>query len=203
MKRFFNAEAPLWKLLGSFGEIFLLSLMWFLGSVPVLTLGASSTALYDTIIHSIRKREDDIFTRYLHTFKNEFKLTVPCSLLWTALIGGLFFLYRTFTDSAGITPMVYVLSVALLCLQIFTLGVACWVFPLLSRFSFGFVSLNVAALKLAVVHPLRTAAIGLITAICLWLCVRFLLPVTFLPGLCMLLRSYLLEPVFEKLQANE
>ena len=203
MKRFFNAEAPLWKLLGSFGEFFLLSMMWFLASVPVLTLGASSTALYDTIVHSVRKKEDDIFTRYLHTFKNELKLTVPCSLLWTALIVGLFFLYRSFTDSAGTSPAVYVLSVALLCLQIFILGVACWVFPLLSRFSFGFGSLNAAALKLALVHPLRTAAIGLIAALCLWLCVRFLLPVTFLPGLCMLLRSYLLEPVFEKLQENK
>ena len=203
MKRFFNAEAPLWKLLGGFGEFFLLSMMWFLGSVPVLTLGASSTALYDTIAHSIRKKEDDIFTRYLHTFKNEFMLTLPCSLLWTALIAGLFFLYRSFADSAGTSPAVYVLSVALIFLQIFILGIACWVFPLLSRFSFGFASLNLTAIKLAFAHPLRTAGIGLIAAICLWLCVRFLLPVTFLPGLCMLLRSYLLEPVFEKLQTNE
>ncbi len=177
----------------------LLSLMWFLCSVPVLTLGAASTALYDAIAHSIRGREDDIFSRFFRTFRNEVKLSALCTLLWAVVIAGLFLWYRIFAYNAGTSPAAYVLSVALISVQIFVLGMACWVFPLLSRFSFDFAALNITALKLSLSHPLRTAVIGLLTAMTGWLCYKYIVPVTLLPALGMLLRSYLLEPVFRKL----
>jgi len=203
MRRFFNSEDPLWKPLGYFAEILLLSLMWFVCSVPVLTLGAASTALYDAIVHSVRNREDDIFSRFFRTFKNELKLSVPCALIWAVVILCLFLWYRIFAYNAGTSPTAYVLSIALLSAQIFVLGMALWVFPILSRFTFDFAALNITALKLSLSHPLRTAASGLLMAVSGWLCIKYIVPVTLLPALVMLLRSYLLEPVFRKLIEDE
>ena len=70
-KSLFNSEAPLWSLLGIFGELLILSLLWFLCSVPLVTAGAASAALYDTVVHCIRNKEEDIFSRYFRTLKKE------------------------------------------------------------------------------------------------------------------------------------
>ena len=194
----FNSESPLWQLLGSFGELVLLSLLWFLCSAPLITAGAASTALYDTAVHSLRKREEDIFTRYLGTLKKELLPTVPSALLWEAVTVGSFLLLRAYTGSAGTSRHAYILAITLIILWIFLLGTACWVFPIQSRFTFGFPGLNRTALKLGAASAPRTLLLGLLTAGTAWLCIRYLVPVMLLPALNALLCSFVIEPVFGK-----
>lgn len=199
MKRpLFNAESPLWQFLGLFGELLLLSLLWFVCSVPLITLGAATAALYDTAVHCLRNREEDIFSRYCRTLKNELVPAIPSSLLWEAVIVGLFFLFRLYTAKAGSSASAYTLAITFIVLQVFVLGVFCWVFPVLSRFTFDFASLQSTSVKLAFTSPLQTAALGFITAVSVWLCIRYIVPVMLLPALCVLLWSYMLEPVFAK-----
>ena len=194
----FNAEAPLWHGLGRFGEILLLSMMWFLCSVPVVTLGGATAALYDTVVHSLRRGEEDIFSRFWRTLKNETLSAIPATLLWEAILTGLFLLFRMYTAAAGTGRLSYILAVAFLILQVFVLGAAGWVFPLLSRFTLGFGALNRTAVRLAAASPWRTGLLGALLAGAGWLCLRFLLPVMLLPAVAALGASLLLEPVFGK-----
>lgn len=194
----FNSEAPVWQLLGGFGELLLLSLMWFLCSVPVVTMGAATAALYDTVVHSVRNGEESIFSRYLRTLKNELFSAMPSTILWAGLIVGFFLLYRRYTDNAGTSQTAYIFAIALLVFQIAVLGTACWVFPVLSRFTFGFAALNVTSVKLAAACLLRTLALGFLTAASVWICVRYIVPVMILPALTALVWSYIIEPVFRK-----
>ena len=46
MRSLFNPESFLWKPFGYIGDLVVLSLLWVC-SIPVVTLGASSAALYD------------------------------------------------------------------------------------------------------------------------------------------------------------
>lgn len=197
-KSLFNSEAPLWALLGIFGELLLLSLLWFLCSVPLVTAGAASAALYDTVVHCIRNKEEDIFSRYFRTLKNELLSSVPTAVLWEVLIVGLFLLLRLYTGSAGTSRSEYIAAIAFIILWIFVLGCGCWVFPVQSRFTFGFAALTVSSVKLAFSSPLRTLLLGLVTALSAWLCIRFIVPVMLLPALNALVSSYVIEPVFGK-----
>lgn len=194
----FHSEAPLWRLLGCFGELVLLSLMWFLCSLPLITAGAASTALYDTVVHSLRNREEDIFSRYLGTLKKELLPSIPSALLWEAVTVGAFLLLRAYTGSAGTSRNAYIAAIALIVLDVFVLGTACWVFPIQSRFTFSFAGLNGTAIRLAIASAPRTLLLGLLTAASLWLSIRFLVPVMLLPSLNALLSSFLIEPVFRK-----
>lgn len=197
-KSLFNGEAPLWSLLGTFGELLLLSLLWFLCSVPLLTAGAASAALYDTVVHAIRNKEEDIFSRYFRTLKNELLPSIPSAVVWEVIVAGALLLLRLYTGSAEPSRSSYVAAISLVVLWVFVLGVACWVFPVQSRFTFAFVPLNAASVKLAFSAPLRTFLLGLLTALSAWLCIRYIVPVMLLPALNALISSYVIEPVFRK-----
>ena len=198
-KSLFNGESAFWRVLGVFGEILVLSLLWCLCSLPVVTLGGATAALYDTVVHSLRRREEDIFTRYWRTLKAEALPAIPGSIVWAGLLVGGFFLYRSYTDGADATQSTsFILAIALLALWIMLLGVACWVAPIRSRFTFSPLAMSVTGVKLALSHPLRTAALGLITGAAIWLSYQYILPIMVLPALTALAWSRFLESVFAK-----
>ena len=51
MASLFDPERPLWRGLGTLADVLVLSAMWFTASLPLFTLGASTTALYDAVSH--------------------------------------------------------------------------------------------------------------------------------------------------------
>ena len=79
------------------------------------------------------------------------------------------------------------------------IGCACWVFPILSRFTYGFKDLNMTALRLAIAYLPQTVVLVLSTIEMVQLCVNFIFPSFFLPACLMLLWSLFTEPVFTKL----
>ena len=44
--KFFSLENPIWKFIGNLADFFLLSCLWYLCCLPVVTAGAATTALY-------------------------------------------------------------------------------------------------------------------------------------------------------------
>ena len=200
---FFSSENPVWKPFAYIADILFLSFMWLLCSIPLFTLGASGTALYDSVAHGFCLKEKDIYQRFFRTFKRELAASVPSTLLWGLILGLCYLGLRSFVFSAAPTDSSYVLAVAGLLLLICAAGIFCWVFPLLSRFTFGFISLNVTALKLAFKYLPISLAMGLSLWLCLYLCVSYLYPVFVLTALMVYLWELMLEPVFRKYSDSE
>lgn len=196
MGNLFNPDSWFWKPFGYIADVLLLSCIWFLCSVPLFTLGASTTALYDAAAHCIRGQDKRLFSRFFRTFQKEFKLSTLSWLLWAAVIALCYLALRAYSSAAAPTDGAVVITVAALALLVVIVGVVCWVFPLLSRFTFGFAQLNTTAVKLALSRPLRTIALGICTVFAGYLCLQFWLPFLFLPALLILLWTVLIEPVF-------
>ena len=198
-RNYFNPEGLVWKPLGKLGELVTLSLLWGVCSIPVLTAGAAAAALYDCTVHCLRRGEEELFGRFFRTLRRELRAALPAWALWLGLLAVppllLWVLARRRLEPGAFA----VAEVWLLVAFLFLLGAACWVFPLLSRFTFpGVPALCAAALRLACGHILRTAALGILTAAAALLCLRLAAPLIFVPGLTALLWSFLLEPVFAR-----
>ena len=188
MKRnWFDPESLIWEPFGYIGEIAVLSLLWALCSVPVLTLGPASAALYDCTWHCVRKREEDLFGRFFRTFKAELKEGIISWVIWAIVLGALAYL-----GSISSVPVVFAVLVIL------PLGILSWLFPTQSRYEFDLRSLNSTAVKLSFGNIVRTVVMGTALLPCIWLCARFFLPLILIPGLFSLLSTYLIEPVFSK-----
>ena len=83
------------------------------------------------------------------------------------------------------------------------LGIMSVLFPLLSRFNNSFAGLLRNTLLLGLVNLPRTLCLGLINAISILLCVKFIFPLFFLPALASLLGTLCLEPMFKPYMGEE
>jgi len=193
----FNPESNFWKPFGYLVDIFLLSLCWLICSIPVITIGAASTALYDATIHTIRFKEGGTYARFFRTFKNEFKLSTLSWLMWMVIWATGFYVLRF---AAGINSLFLMAGLVLMLLPT---GMMCWVFPILSRFTYDFSSLNKTAVAFAGIHIVSTLVVALSTVITVYFCVWLWLPALFMPALLMLFWSIFMEKTFKKYMPAE
>lgn len=196
-RRFFNSETGIWRFFGWVGDIVILSLLWTLFSLPLLTAGASSTALYDAAVHSVRRREDSAFERFWRTFRREWKTATLSALFWAAIAAVPVLLYMLTVRSAPEGQPITLQSVLFLLLLFLLLCILSWVFPLLSRFTFSFISLQGTAVRLALGQILRSSAMALLSGLGIWACLNHVFSVFFAPGLIAWLSTFLIEPVFQ------
>lgn len=199
----FNSENWIWQPFSWVADFLLLSCLWLICSIPLVTAGAATAALYDCCARCLKDGEKELFSRFFHTFRRELISGIPSFLLWAAILGGYLFLIRRFTGSAAGTDLDLTISYSLVVVLGVLVGIASWVFPLLSRFTFRFADLNTTALRLALGHLPRTMALGAVNIATGWLCLRFMLPVMILPGIAGLLSAYILEPVFKPYETCE
>lgn len=197
-RRFFDPEGLIWKPLGYVGDLVMLSLLWGVCSIPLVTIGPATAALYDCMVRCVRQKKDNLFARFFQTFRAELKIGALSTLLWAALIGLPLALVPRALGALPRSPLFAALAIGFVLLLFFLLAVFVWVFPTLSRFTFGFADLNRTALRLALGNILRSAAMALLTALGFAACWLFLTPLIFVPGLLALLWSFLIEPVFSR-----
>lgn len=194
----FNPEGWLWKPLGYLGDLVMLSLLWTVFSVPVVTLGPASAALYDAAVHSVRRKEDTVLVRFFSTFKRELRQGILSTLIVLAaaavLLGGPLLLLR----AQGGVHLLAVMTV----LAFFLLCVLCWLWPVQSRFEMGLGGLFANSLKLAFGHIPRSAAMAILWGAALYAGLRFAAPFFVCPALAALLSSYLIEPVFQSYEQS-
>ena len=197
LRRFFNPDSLIWKPLGFLGDLVVLSLLWAVCSLPLVTLGASCAALYDTAVSVLRQKNGTPFSRFFPVFRRELKEGVLSTLLCAGglLVIALLFLavLRLFPGLAERGGLVSVIAVLI---AFFFLGFLCWVWPVLSRFTLSLGALHVTALRLTLGHSLRSAGMALVWGLALGFSLRFVAPLFFLPGAAAWLCSFLIEPVF-------
>jgi len=109
-------------------DLVLLNLVWLLCCVPVVTIGASSTAMYTVLFRMIRGESSHPILEFFRAFRRDFKKSTCMTLLFLAvfLILALdYWIVHRFESVFGKLP-VYVLSV----LTMLLVMMALYSFPL-------------------------------------------------------------------------
>ena len=88
MQHFFNPENKFWEFMGKITDIACMSLLWVLTSIPIITMGASTTAFYEFTLNQVKDTEGSIVKSYFRSFKKHFK---KASILWIVQLLGLAF----------------------------------------------------------------------------------------------------------------
>lgn len=174
-------------------DIAVLSILWLVCSLPIVTIGAASTALYYSCAKCLRYKEPKPYRNFVYAFKQNFFTSTLTWLIYLVLLTIIIIVYvmleLILPDILRVTYLVFMLI---------PIGVISFTFPLLSRFDYKASSLLKSSLQLSVKYLARTLALAVLvvasTAIILffWYCAVMLV----VPGLCGLLSTYLLEPIF-------
>lgn len=90
----FNADRPLGKMLADAYDLMLLSVLWFVGCLPIVTIVTSTTALLFVCGKKLRGEEiqvgADFYKSYRQNFKMSFPLLLILGIFW---FGSLFYLF--------------------------------------------------------------------------------------------------------------
>lgn len=198
MSRFFNPESFYWKCFDKMADVLGLSLLWFFLSLPVVTIGAATTALYDSASRCVRGGEPGVYSRFFRTFKESFKPAALCTLLFGGALALLVAGHRIVAALAQENPPLLVLAVVYYVLCACVMGYLCWLFPLLSRYEYTFKGLCLTAVQFWFVHFPSTLVMALLLEICVETTAQLLFPVCFLPACLALADSIFVERAFKK-----
>ena len=139
MSRIFDMEGPLFTGLGRIADLFWLNVLFIVCSIPIFTIGASTTALYYVTLKMVKNEECYITKSFFRSFKQNFKQATGIWLIMM-IVGGLLFtdyliMNGKIADVSGIQDTVRkVILVILLAAAIVYAFTLRYVFPILARF---------------------------------------------------------------------
>ncbi len=132
MDKLFNIDSPFMRFLARLADLMILNILVLITCIPVITVGASLTAMHYVLIKMVRDEETYITKMYFKSFKENF---LQSTVLWIimVLVGAVFVGdYFVFLRSEQKFPTVFI--VAVLAVAVLFVMTSMYVFPLQSRF---------------------------------------------------------------------
>ena len=155
MRNLFNYENPFIQFLVRVGDLIILNVLFILCSAPVVTLGASLTALHRVTQNMLFEQEEPLLKAFFRAFRQNFKqstlawlveLVVIVSLVCDVLLVMAYF-------NGGLAKAMYILVAVL---AILVAGVYAYLMPLIARYENGMRQQVNNAVVLAVIKLPKT-----------------------------------------------
>ena len=129
------SNLPVIAFLNKMTDLILLNVIYIIFCLPIVTIGAATTAMYYVCIVSIRQGDGYVWKRFLKSFRDNFKqatiIWLPMLVIIVLLGFDLFFWYALGTVFAKI---MFVISA----IVAFAIGIVClYVFPVLAKLEGG------------------------------------------------------------------
>ena len=200
MSNWFDIDSKFCKFCSYIGDFIILMVLWAVFSIPVITVGASTTAAYYVATRQLSSREGYIWKDFLKSFKSNFIQSTLSTVIFS-LIGTVIYFNLEFLEKSSIFfPVQFVLLYELTITVIYT-------FPLLSRFDFKLPKLLKTAFLMANKHLLTTlscvvlfaAGIALISNSLDILSLSYTFPIFFVVLFCMGLYLFISSLMFMRL----
>jgi len=149
----FNIDGPFYKFGSILADIIILGLLWFLLALPIVTIGASTSAVYYVFTKRVNGREGYVWSDFWRSFRQNFFISTGVWLTML-LIYAVLILNIYYAELLG-NMASFVLVVQLIILVQATF-ITMYIFPLISRFEMRYLELFKTAFFLANRHILLT-----------------------------------------------
>ena len=203
MNRLFNLDSPIMVFLGKVGDLIWLNVLTMICCIPIVTVGASITALHYVSIKMVRNEEGYLTKNFFKSFRqNFFQATVLWVLmLFILAVAGADFYFLSMMEGT----VVEVVKIGLYAVFLFFLCSSIYWFPLLSKFENSLRNIVKNSLLLSIMHFPKTIGILLIHGVFIALYYFFtfrIMPVILLMGISLpaYAASYLFSGIFKKLE---
>lgn len=156
MSKLFRMDSPLMRFLTKIADLMVLNILFCVTSIPLITIGASWTALYSVTLKMVRDEEGSVSRSYFRSFCQNFR---QATLLWLGVLVVLALLVldiRVLNGMAGGTAP-GLLRVGVEILALLGIMVLQYLFPSLARFEASLADTLKNACMMALAHLPKTA----------------------------------------------
>ncbi|MBD9221203.1 MAG: DUF624 domain-containing protein [Clostridiales bacterium] len=156
MSKLFRMDSPLMRFLTKIADLMVLNILFCVTSIPLITIGASWTALYSVTLKMVRDEEGSVSRSYFRSFRQNFR---QATLLWLGVLVVLALLVldiRVLNGMAGGTAP-GLLRVGVEILALLGIMVLQYLFPSLARFEASLADTLKNACMMVLAHLPKTA----------------------------------------------
>lgn len=192
---FFSLDGAYSKAMNWIWNVLMLSIFWFLCCIPIITIGASSTAAYYSAAKVIRHNNGRIIPEFFSSFRQNLKqciwLTLIMGFVLIALFADCLYLYAEPAVPVGMLYLFYFLFLA-------ADGCMIHLWAFVSRFSHSVFSFLRASIVLAFRHIFSTVLLLVIQAVVLL--GIYLMPwgILLFPGIGFYISTFISEQILRK-----
>lgn len=200
----FNADNAFWRFMGKVADVIILNVLFLIGCVPIVTIGASATALYSVMLKLVKNEESYVFKGFVKAYKENFKQS---TIIWLILLfvglllaGDLYL--TTYVMKGNTTILKYLFGV----FAFLYLMIASYVFPILSKFDNTVKNTLKNAAIMSIAHfpwTLLLVIVNMIPAIVLFInlgYIMILIPIMIVVGFGLLafINSFIFNRIFKR-----
>lgn len=159
----FSVDSKIYGWMNRFCQLVLLNILWILCSLPIITIGASTTALYYTSFQMMQYEDTPVTKTFFYAFRKNFFcatiIFIICIAVSILIFSDFIICNRFFSHSSSGLLLLPLLAVAFLfCL------IACYLYPLTACFQDGLSKTFWHALCLAGSHLPSTFVLCFLSA---------------------------------------
>lgn len=201
MAGFFSVDSKLYKFMSKLTDLFKLNFLWLVFSLPIVTLGISTTAAYTVALKMAEGQEGYIGGEFLKAFKANWKQGLVMSFITIICVWAVYLDFRIFSvveENAYVFLIVgivaaYVLGFSLL-----------YAYPLLARYENSIINTLKNSFRISMKYFLRSLLLVLLVAfeiaIMFWNLATLILIVVVGPAFVMLTVSSFAMIIFRELE---
>lgn len=132
MGRFFNMDNKFFVFIGKIADLCMLNLLCIICCIPIVTAGASLTALYYVTMKMVRNEEAYIFRSFFRSFKQNFKQATVINIIMLAA-AALLYIDTNIAGKMG-QPAGKILGMIFAAFTLLYVMILLYVYPLLAKF---------------------------------------------------------------------
>ncbi len=203
MAGLFSYESPLIQFLNKAVDCVFLSVLWMIFSLPIITMGPATCALYYTANKVIRHNRSHVLPEFWRSFKSSFKQGFLVGLIlivfYTVVIQNIYLYFGNFIEGLITEPLlIFNVIMGLIVLPWFV-----FLFSYIARFENKLKAVLKNCLLISIRHigvSFLLLVLLIVSGIIFWL---YLPTIFILPALYMLLATFLIEPVYRRYMSDE
>lgn len=200
--KFFSYESRFSQILIKLSYSCWLNTLWFLCSLPIITIGASTTALYSVTLKIVNDREASITKQFFDNFKRNFaqatRLWLIALFLGLFLAADIYIVTRLRLSATGGIAVMWTLILALIIVAtvIYTITLI-YLFPLIAYYENTDIAMIKNSFLFGVRYLFSTILVFAIHLAMFYVVVNLFTPfVIFGEGLCAMFSSFLFIQIF-------
>lgn len=209
--KLFNPDSRIMIFLSRVADLVILNILWLVSCIPVVTIGASTTAMYHVIRHWQKDSVSSIMRDFFQSFKEDFKQATPVYLILliptVAVVMNAMLIFNPENSAAVPSYLLVIWFISALIL----LFISSFVYPVMAFFADSIFKTLRNAMVLALANLPRTILISilnLLPVILLFVNLSFFLQSSIFwlligGALVAYLNMSILKPVFKKLVPSE
>mgnify|MGYP002522750150 CR=1 FL=1 len=130
--KLFDYEAPFWRFMSRVADLVIVNAYWLICSLPIVTIGASTSALYCVTLHMVRGEGGGVTRMFFSAFKQN--LRQGLALFFILLLPVVLVVYEVWLYVSGAVEQTLWMSVVFCMPAILVALITGYVYPLLAQF---------------------------------------------------------------------